>query len=412
MARAHPLEGDGVQPSLFHHLWSRGPGTDSQAAGLLRVPETVVFDNVPVAWYHWPEGALGLRRRSGRKLERDTILRVFRRRLEPGRAVIASFVPIAARGSTQAEAVSYLDEEGLVGFLASNAPRHGILQKFPAPRGPRNEMVQGAWSPYVCLATRRINRCLLHDRHVPLAERALTFEGAARFSEERPCPPATRARVQAACAAVARHMEGLGHGQGVEGSWRALDRDSTSFLWLLFSSSFRFQKAKGKPSMGCGIQRPLCLSFQAPYREREDQSPRDSSAPRKTPRARRLPSLDTTGSPLRAPTHHPSGLSSSPPSDTAALPNDTVRSAMGAERARFMERSDRFRRQFRRLDCEIAFASASLQELRSTTTACQAALERARRTPAPRGRPTRPTVIQADAPAPNFWLGFVTRFAT
>eukprot|EP00668_Euglena_longa_P002147 GGOE01002489.1.p1 GENE.GGOE01002489.1~~GGOE01002489.1.p1 ORF type:complete len:912 (+),score=269.90 GGOE01002489.1:111-2846(+) len=261
MAHAHPLEGDGLQTQLFHYLWKQGQGIDDLKFEALRIPDTIVFFNVPIVWYYWSDISGEIRKKGGEDLERTTILRSLLRRRDPGACdVVASFL---SHRNAEEDTITFMNADELAEFLMSSHHHQGILQRFVLPRSDFSEMVQAIWSPKMFIVNKRVNRIRLNDRYSDRNEKCITFEGPTHFTEDRLCAPAAKARIEEVCQAIVEHIKGVDHHHYTVSRmvlYFKEDRRNPNIVWLMFSSSFRFLELRSKTQAYVQAKPPLELT--------------------------------------------------------------------------------------------------------------------------------------------------------
>eukprot|EP00906_Rhabdomonas_costata_P015025 RCo021550 len=279
MAHTHPLEGDGIQVNLFHYLWKKGI-LRGESQLKFKIPDTIVMFNQPTIWYTWSDTQNEIRKRSGKELERSTILSRFCRRKEEDCDIVASFV---SHRLDEEDTVEFFDERGLTEFLMRRTNQQGLLQKFVIPKGDHNEMIQAIWSPRLCMVNKRVNRHFLSDKNRPGNDRCITYEGPTHFTEEALTASAVRKKIEDVCLSVVDHFKIVEHYYQLsrmvlyfkEGRESGSGHPGDNSLWLMFSSSLRVDEIKFQRKKA-----PLLLTpqFKGLYNELLDEDhPRPST---------------------------------------------------------------------------------------------------------------------------------------
>ena len=82
------------------------------------------------------------------------------------------------------------------------------------------------------------------DKHY---KKAITFEGAAHYAEERWCHSGISDNIQRACQRLVEHFEAIDHMYTIARMVLYFKEDKEGRLWLMFSSAMRIQEARFKP---------------------------------------------------------------------------------------------------------------------------------------------------------------------
>lgn len=247
----HVLDGDGVKPELFYLLAKQSLRSVDVKFGF-RIPDTVVFQNFPVAWVYYDAERRDIQKHRGQKLEREYIYDKFTEGFKD-HEICATFYHTKLGPHV---AVSYYTPPELQSLLFGDIRVTGLLQRFIPPTGSSNVVLQAVWSPSCTLVSRRRNRLPLNSRGVSAFTRAATFEGPAHLSEEVLCAPTTRERFSAVCQSLADHFKRAEHPRYAIGRMVLYFKEATgqtaggardggvnSLPWLLFSSSVKVRDA-------------------------------------------------------------------------------------------------------------------------------------------------------------------------
>ncbi|GMH46716.1 hypothetical protein TrRE_jg5169 [Triparma retinervis] len=229
------LHGDGVNDSLFHHMWQKD---ELNFGPTVNIPDTIIYKfGQPVQWYF--SGMDGkVKRKHKQNLVNVRIEEAMTKKVI-GSDIVAYYIAteVDDEAGTTSTSIEYLDRKGLHDFLYNRWKENsGILQRFIEPKGTQNVMVRAIWSPKVCLLERRVNNRQLHDKRFGLYERAITYEGPEFHSSAAPLRGnVLPSQVQRIC-----------------------EVDAKDRIWLLWSSSIRlddepFSGGPGTP----GLTAPL-----------------------------------------------------------------------------------------------------------------------------------------------------------
>jgi hypothetical protein len=280
----HPLEGDGVVTGFYNFLHKRHAKTMSACPGVL-IPDTIVFDhNFPRGWYTTSDvkSKGEITKKQGKELDAASIAQGFSKP-QPANApisIVASYMcsyeedDKTTGESVTVTSVEFFNEEALKEFVARKTKREGILQRFVAPKGLRNTVIQAVWSPRVCMVQRRTNRGSIKDKiqcerdPYPIA---VTYEGPSHFSEEGTCAAHTTQEVKTMCANIASHFYNTEH-KYVTRMVLYFKVDEKDQLWLLWCGSLRVSD-KDTPS-----QMPLNLAPKFDSPSLEASSPKKEEA--------------------------------------------------------------------------------------------------------------------------------------
>jgi hypothetical protein len=301
--KQHQLEGDGLLPLLYDHLWK----SDRTREHRLReafIPDTVVFEhNFPRAWYTFDTKTQEIVKRAGKLLDSQSIHKFFCEE-ERGCDLVAQFyhksvsVPVVGHhqgrgssasprggpggksrggpGSTSSAAsgghhhhgsssaaaddraeelttsVEYFTKETLFEFLHNRKTKpDGVLQKFLIPKGEtsarHNFQLQAVWSPLVTLVYKRTNKHRLSDKTTPVHQRGATFDGLAHHSAESLVADGTKARIDELCKTIVQHFFLTEHKQ-ITRLVLYFKIDDLERIWVLWASSLRIGSDKLNPS--------------------------------------------------------------------------------------------------------------------------------------------------------------------
>ncbi|AAZ11729.1 uncharacterized protein TEOVI_000543400 [Trypanosoma equiperdum] len=217
-AKHHPLEGDGLRPQLYLHLWKKNKGSESRLKNV-RLPDTVVYEhNFPRAWYTYDAEAREINKHPGKMLDAQSIYQHFSRPTA-GYEIVAQFLTTCPVDDPESltpngELISYSEiftAETLREFLFNKSRKpDGILQKFVPPKGEttmrRNAQLQVSWSPLMAVVYKRTNKYRLDDHRVPVHMRAATFDGDNHLSELSLVADETKGRLDLLCREVVDHV--------------------------------------------------------------------------------------------------------------------------------------------------------------------------------------------------------------
>ncbi|GBG29825.1 Small glutamine-rich tetratricopeptide repeat-containing protein beta [Hondaea fermentalgiana] len=235
-----PLEGDGVIKNLYHFLWTRD---ELDCGPKINIPDTVIYEfRQPATWYFTSRSG-HIKKKSRYNLSNIRIEETFTRNSLASDIVACYLSTNAESGKTTIE---YFDRQTLRDFLYKREKvDNGILQKFIEPKGTRNMVIRGAWSPKILLLERRENMRHLTDAKYSLYERAVTYEGPDHYSRAAPVRGAhLPLAIQRVCEDIVNHV--------AEVSFRkfSISRMAANFkvdgndrVWLLWCSSLRLAQS-------------------------------------------------------------------------------------------------------------------------------------------------------------------------
>lgn len=267
-ANAHLLEGDGIVTNLFYYIWKQRTNAAAQSASTLSsnlyVPSTVILEhNFPKAWYYSRSGGAhgsghigdedvfdeaptgDLERKLGRDVDTQLILKDFsdhgRYSIEDpiGGDVVAAYYSTVDVDGEPVTRVEFLDFLGVTELLLRRSRRpDGFLQKWVAPCGKYNTVIQAVWSPHLCRVSKRASRLALKDKRYPLFDRCCTYEGPTHYSNEVFVAPHVQHQVKGICKELVEHLL---HTQkmAVQRMVLHFKVDHNSHIWLLYCSSMR-----------------------------------------------------------------------------------------------------------------------------------------------------------------------------
>lgn len=294
--KQHQLEGDGLLPLLYDHLWKSDRTREHRLREAL-MPDTVVFEhNFPRAWYTFDIKTQEIVKRAGKHLDSQSIHKYFCEE-ERGCDIVAQFyhksvsAPVAdgkagskknpprssprgapssaahsshhavgggaggasdGRDEELTTAVEYFTKETLFEFLHNRKTKpDGVLQKFLIPKGEtssrHNFQIQAVWSPLVTLVYKRTNKHRLSDKTTPVHQRGATFDGLAHHSAESLVADGTKARIDELCKTIVQHFFLTEHKQ-ITRLVLYFKIDDLERIWVLWASSLRIGSDKLNPS--------------------------------------------------------------------------------------------------------------------------------------------------------------------
>ncbi|KEG09429.1 hypothetical protein DQ04_05241060, partial [Trypanosoma grayi] len=264
----HPLEGDGLRPLLYMHLWKKDKGSESRLKNV-RLPDTVVYEHdFPRAWYTYDSEAKEINKHPGKMLDAQSIYQYFSQ-TTPGCDVVAQFLTTCAPEDSAAATdedlltyVVYFTADALREFLFGQKRKpDGILQKFVLPKGEtttrRNAQLQVLWSPLVTVVYKRTNKHRLDELHVPAHLRAATFDGDCHLSELSLVADESKGRLDRLCREVVDHVYFTDR-KLITRMVMNFKVDDNNRAWLLWCSSLRVSGDSLNPR---NVQVPVVLSM-------------------------------------------------------------------------------------------------------------------------------------------------------
>jgi hypothetical protein len=278
--KQHQLEGDGLLPLLYDHLWKSDKTREHRLRDAM-IPDTVVFEhNFPRAWYTYDAKAQEIVKRAGKLLDSHSIYKFFGAE-EKGCDIVAQFyyksttVPVTQRtprpptsgrarsppggqkGKGEAEeelttSVEFFTKEQLFNFIHSvKVKPDGVLQKFLVSKGEssarRSSQIQAVWSPLVTLIYKRTNKHRINDKGIPVADRAATFDGPPHCSEESIVADSTKTKITDLCEKIVQHFSVTEH-KSITRIILYFKTDDMDRIWVLWASSLRIGGDRLNPS--------------------------------------------------------------------------------------------------------------------------------------------------------------------
>lgn len=283
--KQHQLEGDGLLPLLYDHLWKSDKTREHRLRDAM-IPDTVVFEhNFPRAWYTYDAKAQEIVKRAGKLLDSHSIYKFFGTE-EKGCDIVAQFyyksttVPVAQKqqrtprsaggsgsaggqrggggaGKSDVEeelttSVEFFTKEQLFNFIHSvKVKPDGVLQKFLVSKGEssarRSSQIQAVWSPLVTLIYKRTNKHRINDHAIPVADRAATFDGPPHCSEESIVADSTKSKITDLCEKIVQHFSVTEH-KAITRIILYFKTDDMDRIWVLWASSLRIGGDRLNPS--------------------------------------------------------------------------------------------------------------------------------------------------------------------
>jgi len=104
--------------------------------------------------------------------------------------------------------VEYFDDTSLTHFLTYRGKENnGVLQQFQEMTTPAVSTIRAYWTEYYCQLETRMNLNRCDDPHVPLVERAVTFDGELHHSAPYPLSSRVEARVKEVIGRIVGHVK-------------------------------------------------------------------------------------------------------------------------------------------------------------------------------------------------------------
>eukprot|EP01064_Diplonema_japonicum_P003383 TRINITY_DN12190_c0_g1_i1.p1 TRINITY_DN12190_c0_g1~~TRINITY_DN12190_c0_g1_i1.p1 ORF type:complete len:713 (+),score=169.39 TRINITY_DN12190_c0_g1_i1:1095-3233(+) len=211
------VEGDGILDNIFEVLWTQ---QDTSSRLAVVIPDTVVFKfNKPTSWYFTKISSKGRAPRFHKKKASSLRIGLILKHFEKACSICCSDIVAyyisqteTTSEGTRASHIHYLTREELPHFLLHTRNKNGILQGFVDPKPStsstyNNCLVRCTWSQSVCLVERRTNVHLLTSGKVSRYDKAETFEGDFRNSNEYPLTSAKLLeQIQAVCSKIVSHF--------------------------------------------------------------------------------------------------------------------------------------------------------------------------------------------------------------
>ena len=249
LAKSHQIEGDGLLPLLYHHLYKKtwNSNKEFQSCPGARCPDTVVYEhNFPQHWYTFDTKHQEIQKRPGSFLDTAQILKFFSRPVTKRFAIVAQYIFATDNPATEEPdlSVEFFSAETLKDFL-HNRKNHpdGILQRFVVPKGERNFQLQAIWSPNVTLVYKRTNNIRLSDRTSSFYDRAVTCDGPSHYTREDLIAEQTRKEVIRICDRFVQHFHSTEH-KPISRLVMYFKVDDKDNVWILWASSLRIGQSK------------------------------------------------------------------------------------------------------------------------------------------------------------------------
>jgi len=234
-----PLEGDGVIRNLLHFLWAKD---ELDEGPRINIPDTVIYEfRQPAIWYFTSKNGQ-IKKKGKYNLSNIRIEEAFTRKAI-GSDIIAYY--LSTNVETGKTTIEYFDRATLRDFLYNREKvDNGILQKFVEPRGTKNDMIQGIWSPKILLLERRENKYKLIDQRYSLYEKAVTYEGPMHYSTAMPVRGSSLPlMVQDICEKVVDHVGEVSFRKcNISRMAINFKVDANDRVWLLWCSSLRLEQ--------------------------------------------------------------------------------------------------------------------------------------------------------------------------
>ncbi len=242
----------GFVTNMLHALHTKLPPPPPQqpppptaALPHLNLADTLLYKfHLPACWYFTAaDGTLKKKNKSA--LTASNIYRQFTRHCSAPSDVAACHIDPTPRAGVR---VRYLDADELHAFLHAPVERHrGCLQRFVAPKGCNNAMIEAHWSPKVCLLERRTNRHRVDGAGSSASptERCATYDGPEHLSVITNVNGRHVIEgVRSACDRIATHVHAVlardgGAPQQVHQMKLFFKVDARDRVWLLWCSSIR-----------------------------------------------------------------------------------------------------------------------------------------------------------------------------
>jgi len=104
--------------------------------------------------------------------------------------------------------VEYFDDNSLTHFLTYRGKENnGVLQQFQEITTPAVSTIRAYWTEYYCQLETRMNLNRHDDPHVPLVERAVTFDGELHHSAPHPLSSRVEARIKEVIGRIVGHVK-------------------------------------------------------------------------------------------------------------------------------------------------------------------------------------------------------------
>eukprot|EP01065_Artemidia_motanka_P051456 TRINITY_DN9092_c0_g1_i1.p1 TRINITY_DN9092_c0_g1~~TRINITY_DN9092_c0_g1_i1.p1 ORF type:complete len:1136 (+),score=342.80 TRINITY_DN9092_c0_g1_i1:67-3408(+) len=186
---------------------------------------------------------------------------------------------------TPAQSPAFTAASQTASRAGSPALRSGGRSRTDGSPACRSRRTGGAFSIPLGNETRPVNaelwratklcRTLKEDMEPTEAhfDKAITFEGAAHYAEERWCHSGAREKIDRACQRLVEHLEAVDPMYSIARMVLYFKEDINGRLWLMFSTSMRIQEAEHRPPI------PVTAAMSADAEEKDVYRMRNALTP-------------------------------------------------------------------------------------------------------------------------------------
>ena len=137
--------------------------------------------------------------------------------------------------------VEYFDDDSLTNFLTYRGKENsGLLQQFQEMTTPSVATIRAYWTEYYCQLETRMNLHRADDEHVPLVERAVTFDGELHHSTPYPLSSRLESRIKTVIGQIVGHVkESLPNNVSIQLMELNFRLGHKGRIWFLYCSTLK-----------------------------------------------------------------------------------------------------------------------------------------------------------------------------
>eukprot|EP00762_Andalucia_godoyi_P005622 ANDGO_00569.mRNA.1 hypothetical protein DQ04_09241000 len=249
--------------ALAKPLINASTGLVEDSPSALYVPYTVLYEHhFPISVYARENANSEAVSLSGKDIDQRAIFTAMTADADDRCPIVAVFLSSSSEDEASKPSlhVEYFSASSLKDFMFNRKTKgsgSGLLQRFILPRGDHNTMIQLVWTPHMNLVEQRKNHHVIfvpkdemtrtRNRHIPMAERAATFDGPTYLSEPVICADSVKAQAASLMSFIVDHVERVCGVtiKRVVTQWKLSSKNKLHFLWC---SSFHATRGS-KPTV-------------------------------------------------------------------------------------------------------------------------------------------------------------------
>eukprot|EP00760_Papus_ankaliazontas_P010947 PhM_4_TR1459/c0_g1_i1/m.56437 len=261
----HPLL-DSCLTNIFFYLWRRKNNAPQHEVKSINVPipHTVAYEhNFPKGWYQFTEKN-GILRNVGKDIDSKYVLEAMvrddyesvRSKREEACDIVATYIErrFDDANNLSRYTIVFMNERQLEQFLMSShvvglghdistTNKNGLLQKYLAPAGRHEEVIQVQWTPFMCLVEKRRCNHRLTRRDISPTSRGMTYHGPSTYSTESRVAPKVVSDVTELVEQMVKHLE-ASERRSIDHVILHFKTDARHQLWFLHCPLLRFRPLK------------------------------------------------------------------------------------------------------------------------------------------------------------------------